>query len=178
MHDPLFQVRNQPGAAPYAGRRFNVRLVFSGEKYGRDDCLTHDKREPLIEFYDAGVEDSVPKFGPRGQFVARYRLRDIIAIEAGRRLPLDVGVPVWALDETAVATVVAWLAARRTEALEAYEQATAECADALLELLREKDDGIECVVEAHEQAVIAAKESLAARAEAATLLLAFKPVPR
>ena len=35
-----------------SGREFYVRVVFKGEHYGREDCLTHDKADPLIEFYD------------------------------------------------------------------------------------------------------------------------------
>ena len=33
--------------------KFNVRIVRAGDRYGRDNCLTHDKDEPLVEFYDS-----------------------------------------------------------------------------------------------------------------------------
>lgn len=31
--------------------KFNVRIVRAGDRYGRDNCLTYDKDEPLVEFY-------------------------------------------------------------------------------------------------------------------------------
>lgn len=31
--------------------KYNIRIVNTGDKYGRDDCLTNEK-EPLLEFYD------------------------------------------------------------------------------------------------------------------------------
>lgn len=55
------------------GRTFNIALVRKGDRYGLRDCLTHDKADPMIEFYDATYEND-PKFGDRGQFVARYYL--------------------------------------------------------------------------------------------------------
>ena len=40
-----------------AGVTFAARIINEGDKYGRDDCLTHNESKPLIEFYDmdAGV---------------------------------------------------------------------------------------------------------------------------
>jgi len=32
---------------------WTVRVVFEGDRFGRDMCLVHDDAEPLIEFYDA-----------------------------------------------------------------------------------------------------------------------------
>jgi hypothetical protein len=56
------------------GRTFNVRLVSTGERYGLNDCLTHDRDEPLVEFYDATYEND-PRFTiGRGQFCSRYDL--------------------------------------------------------------------------------------------------------
>lgn len=52
------------------GRLFNVRLVRKGDKYGREDVLTHNEEDPLVEFYDASQD--LKAFGPRGQFVSRY----------------------------------------------------------------------------------------------------------
>jgi hypothetical protein len=57
-----------------AGRAFNVRLVRKGDRYGLDDCLVHDKDEPMIEFWDATYEND-PRFtAGLGQFVSRYFL--------------------------------------------------------------------------------------------------------
>ena len=54
-------------------RSFAVVVVAQGDQYGRDNCLTHDKSDPMVEFYDtkyAGKEG----FAPHGQFVSRYYL--------------------------------------------------------------------------------------------------------
>jgi len=58
------------------GRKFNVRIVLKGDRYGRGDCLVHDKTDPMVEFYDATYENK-PGFGHRGQFVSRYYLSTI-----------------------------------------------------------------------------------------------------
>ena len=55
------------------GRKWLIRVVFEGGKYGLDDCLTNDDGEVLIEFYDQGGAH-VKQFGPRGQFISRYNL--------------------------------------------------------------------------------------------------------
>lgn len=50
--------------------RFNVRIVFPGEKYGRTDSFVNDGADPLVEFYDTYHKDD--KDWKRGQFVSRY----------------------------------------------------------------------------------------------------------
>jgi len=56
------------------GYAFNVRLVRKGDCYGLDDVLVHDRNEPLIEFWDASLEND-PRFTPGlGQFASRYFL--------------------------------------------------------------------------------------------------------
>ncbi len=58
-------------SADYA---FNVRLVRKGDRYGFDDVLVHDRDEPLIEFWDASLEND-PRFTRGlGQFASRYFL--------------------------------------------------------------------------------------------------------
>jgi hypothetical protein len=55
-------------------RVFNVRLVRRGDRYGLNDCLVHDKDDPLVEFWDATYELD-PRFTlGLGQFVSRYFL--------------------------------------------------------------------------------------------------------
>lgn len=81
------------------GRRFGVRIVREGDRYGLDDCLTHDEREPLVEFYDmtyAGAD-----FGPRGQFVSRY-YRCTLMDQQFAGLDLDGGIDVWKVDAYAM----------------------------------------------------------------------------
>ena len=42
---------------------FLVRVVEQRDSYGLDNCLIHDKKEPLVEFYDARYNHT-----PFGQF--------------------------------------------------------------------------------------------------------------
>lgn len=51
------------------GQAYNVRLVREGDRHGRNDCLTHDRADPLVEFY--AVSDGAGA-GPRGYFVSSY----------------------------------------------------------------------------------------------------------
>jgi hypothetical protein len=70
------------------GRAFNVRVVRSGDHYGRNDCLVHDKDEPLVEFWDATYEHD-PRFTPGlGQFASSYYLSTLTA--RGRLVGLDL----------------------------------------------------------------------------------------
>lgn len=77
-----------------------VRVVFPGDRYGRLDCLVHDRFEPMVEFYDATHDDT-----PRGFFVSRYYLETLVeaaAATASRERPpglqLDGQDPRWALN--------------------------------------------------------------------------------
>ena len=54
-----------------SGRTFTVRVIHKGDRYGLNDCLTHDKAEPTIEFFDKTYTEG---FTPLGQFVSRYYL--------------------------------------------------------------------------------------------------------
>lgn len=89
---------------------WNVRLVFQGERYGLEDCLTHDADEPLIEFYDA--EQRADKFGPRGQFVSRYNASTILSMAPGSGLCLYGGVPAWTAQPNQMAAVIDWAVAQ------------------------------------------------------------------
>lgn len=94
------------------GRSFFVRVVFKGDTYGRGDCLTHDKSDPLIEFYDrtyAKRNDSVREevsFGPRGQFVSRYYASTLADHDPDQGLCLNGGVDAWKIDAAALAPVL------------------------------------------------------------------------
>lgn len=79
------------------GVPFNVRLVEKGEKYGLDWCLTHDKDDPLVEFYDASQDKD--KFTEYGQFVTRYYLKTILDRDpqSNAGLMLDGGSPAWVM---------------------------------------------------------------------------------
>jgi len=108
------------------GRNFNVRIVRTGDRYGRDDCLTHGAEKndkmvegPMVEFYDATHEKSTKftDFMGRGQFVSRYYIttilgKDRFANEGGEK---DTGLdlmgyePVWKIDAKAMNLVRDWL---------------------------------------------------------------------
>ena len=72
---------------------FNSRIVFKGEAYGLNNCLTHDKDEPLVEFYDARYDfDKSPEGEILGQFVSRYY---VSTIQGSRGLNLEGSVNDW-----------------------------------------------------------------------------------
>ena len=49
------------------GVPFNSRIVRKGDRYGRNNCLTHTEDDPLVEFYDARYD-----YTELGQFVSSY----------------------------------------------------------------------------------------------------------
>ena len=71
----------------------NIRVIERGERYGLDDCLKHERDDPLVEFYDARY----PKFNSGlGQFVARYYLSTLLERpEPKAGLILNTGSPAW-----------------------------------------------------------------------------------
>lgn len=98
----MYQVTNENG------RAFNVRVVRSGERYGLNDCLTHNSDKALIEFYDATQDPA--KFGPRGQFVSRYYASTLLERSYSTGLCLDGGnADVWSLDVAALADALSYV---------------------------------------------------------------------
>jgi len=101
------------------GRRFAVRVVRRGDRYGHEDCLTHDRDLALIEFYDLSYPET---FGERGQFVTRYDADTLLGERAPHYKPspwtkpqgvtgglyLDCGVPEWTLDAAAMRDALAY----------------------------------------------------------------------
>ena len=86
---------------------FNVRVVLPGDKYGRDDWMTHEEgEEALVEFYD-GTQNPA-KFGDRGQFISRYYCSTITVSEV-YSLCLHGGVPTWTVSEEQMRRVKAYL---------------------------------------------------------------------
>lgn len=87
---------------------FTVKVIHTGDQYGRNNCLTHDKEEPLVEFFDAR----------NNQFVSRYYLSTLLRKDqwsvgrpslAETGLCLDGGVPDWTIDAAGMKPVIAWL---------------------------------------------------------------------
>ncbi len=80
-----------------ASRMFGVRAVLKGERYGLNDVLTHDKLDPLIEFWDTSADPA--KFGADGQFVSRYYASTLALGDQWSKptggLALQGGIPVW-----------------------------------------------------------------------------------
>ena len=77
-----------------------VRIVKQGDKYGLNNCLTHDKPVSLVEFYDTSKGE---------QFVSRYYVETFMDISDGAGLMLYSGCPAWSLDRESVDSVKEWL---------------------------------------------------------------------
>ena len=88
------------------GRYFNVRIVFRGDCYGLDYCLTHIQDNPLVEFYD---ETYIDKFGELGQFISRYSVSTLLDNKQGYGLNLDGGIFEWSIDGETMDLVREWL---------------------------------------------------------------------
>jgi len=126
---------------PESGVRWCVRIVFEGDDYGRNHCLTHDETEPMIEFYDMdsraaelmrGSGDKTEAYLAEeyGQFVSRYyystlKMRDplgkgnALTDWSERGLNLHGGVDRWSVSSEfmvkAMAAINAELAAREMQ---------------------------------------------------------------
>ena len=88
------------------GRTFTVRIIHEGDRYGLNDCLTHDESEPTIEFFD---KTYIEGFTPLGQFVTRYNVEDLD--DGWTRLlglDLDGGVDGWHVSAQNVADAIAF----------------------------------------------------------------------
>ncbi len=88
---------------------WTVRIVFQGDRYGRDMCLVHDDAEPMIEFYDAEHDFDKDVDGRvLGQFVSRYDSETLIdGRDKLSGLNLDGGVPKWSIN-AACYRVIIW----------------------------------------------------------------------
>ena len=85
---------------------FNVRTVLQGDKYGLNNCLTHDKPEPMVEFYDARQDPK--KFGEHGQFISRYYLKTLReAKDRNGGVYLNSASPDWFVTPLELAKVIA-----------------------------------------------------------------------
>jgi len=82
---------------------FSVRVVYSGDKYGLNFKLTHDKDAPLVEFYDA--EHPHTQYG---QFISRYYLSKLLE-RTNAGLDLLGYEPKWKIDRDTMAEIISWL---------------------------------------------------------------------
>jgi len=83
------------------GVPFIVKVLFPGDKYGRNDGLITKSHK--VEFYDARYEP------PRGQFVCRYYLRTLCKGNRPYGLDLNAGEPDWTVDKQTMGLVFDWL---------------------------------------------------------------------
>ena len=86
--------------------KFNVRIVKTGDKYGRNDCLVNNK-EPMVEFYDSRFSDR--DFDGRGQFVSRYYISTLISSKYPNGLCLDGGIPAWSVSADGMKQVLEFI---------------------------------------------------------------------
>jgi predicted amidohydrolase len=87
---------------------FNVRIVNTGDTYGRNDCLVNDKAK-LVEFYDKRyLQDS---WMGRGQFVSRYYASTLLKGGCPTGLCLDGRVPEWSVSADGMAQVLDYIKA-------------------------------------------------------------------
>ena len=89
-----------------ASSKWKVRLVKTGEKYGRDYCMINNK-ETLVEFIDMTVDKN--SF-PSGQYVSRYYLSSLLDGTNGvNGLCLDTSVSSWYICGECYREIVTWL---------------------------------------------------------------------
>ena len=96
------------------GIPFTIRIVFKGGQYGLNDCLVHDKAEPMIEFHDARYKTR--GFDPElGQFVTRYYLKTLLGLDqwgsgnVRNGINLHLGEPNWKIDGETLVKIVSWV---------------------------------------------------------------------
>jgi hypothetical protein len=82
--------------------RFNTKLIRAGDKYGLEDCLTHDG-DPMLEFYDPRYQHT-----PIGQFVSRYYVKTLIEGD-DTGLMLDGHHNDWQVDQKQMTESRDWL---------------------------------------------------------------------
>lgn len=89
---------------------FNVRILRKGERYGLNDCLTHDEEAPLVEFYDFRYHNDDD--WKRGQFVSRYYAETLFENVIDRYLyglQLYGEVPEWTVPQEQMRQIMHWL---------------------------------------------------------------------
>lgn len=103
------------------GHAYLTRIVFKGDRYGRDGCLTHDKDDPVVEFYtltEGDKDGSLSWDGVKGcWFISRYYLSTFLGKSEYSRnggpvkngVCLDGAYPQFSLDAQDCQKVAAWI---------------------------------------------------------------------
>ena len=129
---PSEEYEKEEGTLPhdFTTGKWRVHLIYPGERYGLDGCLTyelnaysgapaaaHRASYPLVEFYDTSQDTA--RF-PGGQFVSRYYMTDLLEdnsiavsldtmLKNGNQFSLDGGIPAWTVEGDDLAKVNAFL---------------------------------------------------------------------
>lgn len=125
---PSEEYEKEEGTLPhdFTTGKWRVHLIYPGERYGLDGCLTyelnaysgapaaaHRASYPLVEFYDTSQDAA--RF-PDGQFVSRYYMTDLLEdnstavsldtmLKNGNQFSLDGGIPAWTVEGDDLAKV-------------------------------------------------------------------------
>lgn len=125
---PSEEYENEEGTLPhdFTTGKWRVHLIYPGERYGVDGCLTyelnaysgapaaaHRASYPLVEFYDTSQDAA---HFPGGQFVSRYYMTDLLEdnstavsldtmLKNGNQFSLDGGIPAWTVEGDDLAKV-------------------------------------------------------------------------
>lgn len=125
---PSEEYEKEEGALPhdFTTGKWRVHLIYPGERYGLDGCLTyelnvysgapaaaHRASYSLVEFYDTSQDAA--RF-PGGQFVSRYYMTDLLEddsiavsidtmLKNGNQFSLDGGIPAWTVEGDDLAKV-------------------------------------------------------------------------
>lgn len=81
-----------------------IRVVTNGQSYGLNNCLKHDRDDPLVEFHDSRYE-----LTDLGQFVSRYYLSTLLKDCEQEGLLLDTGSPNWIISPCCMKRIRDWL---------------------------------------------------------------------
>jgi hypothetical protein len=96
-----------------AGRRFQVRCIKKGSRYGLNNCLVHDEDDPIVEFTD--VTPGKSGLASDSVFVARYAASTLLAHDAGADLWMFGSNVAWRLGFEQIRQVLDWIKAGAPE---------------------------------------------------------------
>lgn len=115
-----------------SGHSYLARIVFKGVRYGLGGCLTHDKDDPLVEFYlqTSEVGGRSLKWGGLDEplwFISRYYVSTLLGLcEYSHRggpvasgMCLDGGYPEYSLCAADCLKVGKWIYAQLLEKINA-----------------------------------------------------------
>lgn len=88
------------------GIKFNIKVILQGENYGLNDCLTHEEKDPLIEFYDSRY---IEGFDKEGQFVSSYYYSALKEHDFNFGLNLQGNVEDWEVSSNNMIVIMSYL---------------------------------------------------------------------